>query len=251
MSERVFSAITIFYQNFNQFCRFLWVFPIFCCVLSVRFSSRAAHSNVSIFAIPARGAIAKNTAKTKEKSIFSRSRSFSNFWRKLIFGAFSPSRCSEKLRFFRLAWQVFFGVDFSSIFVAFGLHFGTQIVPRWLLEGYQKKQWFLRPYFTDFSWFWDLPGDPKTLQKRENAGCRSPIGASFFELLASNAAESLAGVQYGPQIISNWWKIYPKLTQNLWKIYQQMLENRQYTLPILLQKSKQPLWATPLAGPSS
>ena len=132
--------ISIFSPNFRRFYYFLTIFPIFFCVLSVRFSSRAAHSNVLIFAIPAKGDIAKNTAKTQEKSIFSRSRSFSNFCRKLIFGAFSPSRCSEKLKFFRLAWQVFFGVDFSSIFVAFGLHFGTQIVPRWLLEGHQKKQ---------------------------------------------------------------------------------------------------------------
>ena len=62
-------------------------------------------------------------------------RSFCNFFREMILGAFTPSRRIEKFMLFRPVLYSFSGLDFVSIFDAFWLHFRTKNHPKWAKMG--------------------------------------------------------------------------------------------------------------------
>ena len=62
-------------------------------------------------------------------------RSFCNFFREMIPGAFSPSRRIEKFMLFRPVLYSFSGLDFVSIFDAFWLHFRSKNPPKWAKMG--------------------------------------------------------------------------------------------------------------------
>ena len=90
------------------------------------------------------------------------------------------------------------------------------------------------------------PRGPRNGPKTRFSQRRGALGAPFFPVLASRAAERPFGHQHAPKIDPNRLKIHPTSIQNLLKCYHQTLENNRCTLPKFMHK----IQATTLGNPT-
>ena len=129
---------------------------------SVRFCSGFAHAVAPFRFDSPKCDIAESTVKNNTKSTFSRFHSFRVFLREMCFSAVFPARGLQKNVFFLPQLLEFSGLEFSSIFDLFWLHFRLRNAENRVPGGCRKNHNFLAPHFYDFYRFSVPRGLPKS-----------------------------------------------------------------------------------------
>ena len=159
-----------FRRFFPDFRYFFIIFMVLPDAFSVRFCSGFAHAVAPFRVDLPKCDIAESTVKNNTKSTFSRFHSFRVFLREMCFSAVFPARGLQKNVFFLPQLLEFSGLEFSSIFDLFWLHFRLRNAENRVPGGCPKKHNFLTPHFYDFYRFSVPRGLPKSACKRKFHG---------------------------------------------------------------------------------
>ena len=151
-----------FGRFFTDFRHFFIIFMVLPDAFSVRFCSGLAHAVFPFLCDLPKCDIAESTVKNNTKSTFSRFHSFRVFLRDMCFSAVFPARGLQKNVFFLPQLLEFSGLEFSSIFDLFWLHFRLRNAENRVPGGCRKNHNFLAPHFYDFYRFSVPRGLPKS-----------------------------------------------------------------------------------------
>ena len=151
-----------FHRFFLDFRYFFIIFMGLPDAFSVCFCSGFAHAVDPFLVDLPKCDIAESTVKNNTKSTFSRFHSFRVFLREMCFSAVFPARGLQKNVFFLPQLLEFSGLEFSSIFDLFWLHFRLRNAENRVPGGCRKKHNFLAPHFYDFYRFSVPRGLPKS-----------------------------------------------------------------------------------------